>query len=55
MRPSNREKHFLVTELVRDELDNVLFVEIEAVLTKRVQRLDWHDLSNAERWQPGWR
>ncbi|WP_394359079.1 TIGR02450 family Trp-rich protein [Metapseudomonas boanensis] len=50
MRSSNRETHFLVTELVRDELDNVLFVEIEAVLTKRVQRLDWHDLSDAERW-----
>ena len=33
--PQNREKHFLVTELFRDEEGTVLDVELQAVLTKR--------------------
>jgi len=53
-RPQNREKHFLVTELFCDEEGTVLEVELQAVLSKRVQRLDWRDLQDAERWQIGW-
>lgn len=29
--PQNRERHFLVTELIRDEQDNILGVELQAV------------------------
>ncbi len=54
-RPQNREKHFLVTELFCDEEGTVLEVELQAVLSKRVQRLDWRDLQDAERWLMGWR
>ncbi|TWE05494.1 tryptophan-rich hypothetical protein [Pseudomonas sp. AG1028] len=54
-RPQNREKHFLVTELFCDEEGTVLEVELQAVLSKRVQRLDWRDLQDAERWLTGWR
>jgi len=53
-RPQNREKHFLVTELFCDEEGTVLEVELQAVLSKRVQRLDWRDLQDAERWLMGW-
>ncbi len=34
--PQNRETHFLVTELFRDEEGKVLEVELQAVLTNRV-------------------
>lgn len=53
--PQNREKHFLVTELSCDEEGTVLEVELQAVLSKRAQRLDWRDLQDAERWLMGWR
>ena len=52
--PQNRERHFLVTELIRDEADNILAVELQAVLTKRSQTLDWRELHNTERWLQGW-
>ncbi|MFJ2483841.1 TIGR02450 family Trp-rich protein [Pseudomonas sp. NPDC087598] len=52
--PQNREKHFLVTELFRDENGTVLEVELQAVLTKRTERLDWQSLKNNERWLLGW-
>ncbi|WP_460927015.1 TIGR02450 family Trp-rich protein [Pseudomonas sp. MC6] len=52
--PQNREKHFLVTELFRDEEGTVLEVELQAVLTKRAERLDWQALKNNDHWLLGW-
>ena len=54
VRPQNREKHFLVTELFCDEEGTVLEVELQAVLSKRTQRLDWRLLQDAEQWLMGW-
>ncbi|MHC8324025.1 TIGR02450 family Trp-rich protein [Pseudomonas sp. GB2N2] len=53
--PQNREKHFLVTELFRDEEGTVLEVELQAVLTKRSERLTWQTLKNSDDWQTGWK
>jgi tryptophan-rich hypothetical protein len=53
--PQNREKHFLVTELFLDEEGTVLEVELQAVLTKRVERLDWQTLQNHAEWLQGWK
>ncbi|MHC8312878.1 TIGR02450 family Trp-rich protein [Pseudomonas sp. GT1P32] len=52
--PQNREKHFLVIELFRDEEGTVLDVELQAVLTKRNQRLTWQTLKNSNAWMQGW-
>lgn len=52
--PQNREKHFLVTELFCDEEGTVLEVELQAVLSKRAQRLDWRVLQDADAWKMGW-
>jgi len=52
--PQNREKHFLVTELFRDEEGTVLDVELQAVLTRRNQRLSWQTLKNSSAWILGW-
>ena len=53
--PQNREKHFLVSELICDEEGTVLQVELQAVLTQRSERLDWQALQDGERWQMGWK
>ena len=53
--PQHREKHFLVTEVFRDEEGTVLEVELQAVLTKRSERLDWRTLKNSDTWQLGWK
>ncbi|ALE89650.1 TIGR02450 family Trp-rich protein [Pseudomonas versuta] len=52
--PHNREKHFLVTELFCDEEGNVLELELQAVLTRRSQRLPWQSLQDAAAWKMGW-
>ncbi|GLH38452.1 TIGR02450 family Trp-rich protein [Pseudomonas sp. HN2] len=53
--PQNREKHFLVTELIRDEEGTVLEVELQAVLTQRSERMDWRTLQDNENWVLGWK
>ena len=53
--PQNREKHFLVTELFRDEEGTVLTIELQAVLTRRTEQSDWHALQDDSRWKMGWR
>lgn len=53
--PVQRERHFMVTALYRDELEQVQAVELEAVLTKRSQRVDWRHLRDSARWHMGWR
>lgn len=53
--PVNREKHFLVTELFKDEEGTVLEIELQAVLTQRSQRLSWQVLRDAATWRMGWK
>ena len=53
--PLNKEKHFLVTELFRDEEGTVLEIELQAIMTKRGERLPWQTLQNAEAWKMGWK
>ena len=53
--PQHREKHFLVTEVFSDEEGTGLEVELQAVLTKRSERLDWRTLKNSDTWHLGWK
>jgi tryptophan-rich hypothetical protein len=53
--PLNREKHFLVTELFKDEEGMVLEIELQAVMTHRSERLPWQVLQNSEAWRMGWK
>lgn len=53
--PRNKEKHFLVTELFCDEEGNVLDIELQAVMTRRGERLPWQTLQSAKDWRIGWK
>ncbi|WP_151705310.1 TIGR02450 family Trp-rich protein [Nitrincola alkalilacustris] len=52
--PRNREKHFLVIDLVRNEHETVVECIIEAVMSKRAVTLPWRELKNVEVWHQGW-
>ncbi len=53
--PQNREKHFLVSQLLSDEAGNLLQIELQAVHSQRCQRLDWRALQDPEHWHIGWK
>ena len=52
--PQNREKHFLVTDIVKDENDSIMFCKLEAVLNRKEYLIKWQELKNNARWKPGW-
>ena len=54
VKPVNKEKHFLVTQLIRDEQEIVVACVLEAVINHRENELDWHVLKDASIWLPGW-
>ena len=55
VKPSNKEKHFLVTEVEFDEEGVVVHCLIEAVMTRRSFKIDWRALKEGDQWVNGWR
>lgn len=53
--PTNKEKHFLVSEVEFDEDGTVICCKLEAVMSKNEYSIDWTDLKNQERWAQGWK
>lgn len=54
VKPINKEKHFVVTEVEYDEDGRVIHCLIEAVLTRRASTIDWRSLKDGDRWLNGW-
>ncbi|MCB5161445.1 TIGR02450 family Trp-rich protein [Marinomonas algarum] len=53
--PQQKEKHFIVTKLHRDENEVVIACILEAVINKNQYQLPWQDLTSVENWQQGWK
>jgi tryptophan-rich hypothetical protein len=56
VKPVGKQKHFLVSKVIKPELPNepVEFVEIESVFSKASQVIPWRDLQNNDVWLQGW-
>jgi len=52
--PINREKHFLVLQLLCDKQGLPVKVELQAVHSERIEWLDWQALRDSTRWKMGW-
>ncbi len=53
--PVRKEKHFMVTDVEFDEDGAVVHCLIEAVISRRSERIDWRELKNPEHWLQGWK
>ena len=56
VKPIAKQKHFLVSRVIQPEVetDPVELVEIESVLSKAKQIIQWRELQNDEVWRQGW-
>lgn len=60
--PRAKEKHFLVTRVIwatplPGHIQTTLAVEaveLEAVMSRRSQLIDWHELRDPAQWRRGW-
>ncbi|MGA9572804.1 MAG: TIGR02450 family Trp-rich protein [Lysobacterales bacterium] len=53
--PSDKEKHFLVTEVEFNEQGAVVHCLVETLMTRRTFTISWRDLKNTNEWIAGWR
>lgn len=51
---SNREKHFAIIEVERDENNKVLSCIIQAVINNNEYDIDWRELKDSKKWRQGW-
>ena len=54
-KPVNKEKHFMVTQVIFDHHGDASQCLIEAVISGRTQLIAWVELNNAAKWHQGWR
>ena len=54
--PKNKEKHFLVIQLIKPELPDapIKHIELEAIYSRRSFILPWRDLTDTGQWLQGW-
>ena len=54
--PLNKEKHFIVTEVVEpaEPEGPIEAVVLQAVMTRRSETVAWKELTDASRWHQGW-
>ena len=53
--PTNKEKHFLISELKYDENESISDCLIEATISKNNDSIDWNELKDSTKWQQGWK
>ena len=53
--PQHKEKHFIVTKLIRDEEETVIECVLEAVINKNQYTLAWQNLASVDEWRQGWK
>lgn len=56
VQPISKNKHFLVSKVIQPEppLLAIEWVELEAVYSKAVIRIDWRKLRDESVWRQGW-
>ncbi len=51
-----KEKHFLVTKVVPPEFEGgkVEWIDLEAVHSRSIRRMEWKELRDSTQWVRGW-
>ncbi len=55
--PVAKQKHFLVSKIITPEMPDqqIEFVEIEAIYSKKTRRIAWRELTDTDVWIQGWK
>lgn len=52
--PQKKERHFIVSKVIRDSDKTLIACELEAVINKKVYVMHWLQLKDNTRWIMGW-
>lgn len=51
----NKERHFIVTRVYRNENEKVTTCDLQSLMTKKDYRIDWQQLTDSAKWITGWK
>jgi len=54
VKPQQKERHFIVTKLIRDENETIIACKLEAVINNNYREIDWRELQQESTWTMGW-
>ena len=54
VKPLQKERHFMVTKLIRAENEEIIACELEAVINNNLYEMDWKELKDSSCWLTGW-
>lgn len=59
VQPIAKNKHFLVSKIIKPESSDLLdsaieLIELEAIFSKAVIRMRWQELRDSSLWKQGW-
>jgi tryptophan-rich hypothetical protein len=54
LHPQRKERHFIVTRLIRGEDGAIAACELEAVINNNSYEIDWRRLEDDKYWKTGW-
>ncbi|MEQ1545744.1 TIGR02450 family Trp-rich protein [Methyloglobulus sp.] len=52
--PKQKERHFMVIKLIRDEEREIIACKLEAVINNNSYEIDWQVLKDSSLWLMGW-
>jgi tryptophan-rich hypothetical protein len=52
--PKQKERHFMVIKLIRDEEQEIIACKLEAVINNNSYEIDWQVLKDSSLWLMGW-
>lgn len=55
VKPVQKERHFIVTKLLRSDDEQIIGCELEAVINKNSYEIDWKLLRDPSNWVMGWK
>ena len=53
--PKGKERHFIVSDLIKNEAEVIIACKLEAVINERVYEIDWKVLKVKQHWLMGWK
>ncbi|MDI1231475.1 MAG: TIGR02450 family Trp-rich protein [Methylobacter sp.] len=54
VKPQQKERHFMVTKLIRAENADIIACELEAVINNNIYEIEWQALKDSSCWLIGW-
>lgn len=55
IKPMNKEKHFLISDVEFNEDGLVISCKTEAIMSNNEYEIDWADLKDQTKWIQGWK